>query len=150
MLNEEHILIQDTARRFARDSLAPIAAQLDAGANPEADRTLFLKNLHGLAELGLMGLNVRAEYGGSEAGVVAFSLAITEIARECASTAVTAQTTYTPAYSALVIHILAPLRTHSSPSRRARVFIEAGSEPAPASDKQNAPAWYSPEHNLGR
>lgn len=93
MLNEEHILIQDTARRFARDSLAPIAAQLDAGANPEADRTLFLKNLHGLAELGLMGLNVRAEYGGSEAGVVAFSLAITEIARECASTAVTTSVT---------------------------------------------------------
>ena len=40
-----------------------------------------------------MGLNVRAEYGGSEAGVVAFSLAITEIARECASTAVTTSVT---------------------------------------------------------
>jgi len=36
-----------------------------------------------------MGINVKAEYGGSEAGVVAFSLAITEIARACASTAVT-------------------------------------------------------------
>ena len=36
-----------------------------------------------------MGLNVKEAYGGSEAGVVAFSVAITEIARACASTAVT-------------------------------------------------------------
>ncbi len=36
-----------------------------------------------------MGINVKSEYGGSDAGVVAFSLAITEIARACASTAVT-------------------------------------------------------------
>jgi alkylation response protein AidB-like acyl-CoA dehydrogenase len=48
-----------------------------------------LKNLRKLAELGLMGINVRSEYGGSEAGVVAFSVAITEIARACASTTVT-------------------------------------------------------------
>ena len=36
-----------------------------------------------------MGLNVKEQYGGTEAGVIAFSLAITEIARACASTAVT-------------------------------------------------------------
>ena len=36
-----------------------------------------------------MGLNVNADYGGSEAGVIAFSIALTEIARACASTAVT-------------------------------------------------------------
>ena len=35
-----------------------------------------------------MGLNIEAEYGGTDAGVVAFSLAVTEIARACASTAV--------------------------------------------------------------
>ena len=34
-------------------------------------------------------MNVREEYGGTEAGVVAFSVALTEIARACASTAVT-------------------------------------------------------------
>jgi alkylation response protein AidB-like acyl-CoA dehydrogenase len=53
------------------------------------DRPTFLKNLRKLGELGLMGINVKGEYGGSEAGVIAFSLAITEIARACASTAVT-------------------------------------------------------------
>ena len=84
-LTEEQKLIQDTARDFARAELEPLAAKLDR----EDDRPAFLANLKKLAELGFMGLNVAGEYGGSEAGAVAFSLAMTEIARACASTAVT-------------------------------------------------------------
>ena len=42
-----------------------------------------------LADLGLMGVNIPASLGGAEAGVVAYSLAMMEIARACASTAVT-------------------------------------------------------------
>jgi alkylation response protein AidB-like acyl-CoA dehydrogenase len=84
-LIEEQIIIQDTARRFAKTELEPVAARLDQ----EGDRETFLKNLRKLAELGLMGINVKSEYGGSEAGVVAFSIAVTELARACASTAVT-------------------------------------------------------------
>ncbi len=84
-LTGEQRLIQDTAREFAKAELDPIAATLDQ----EGDRPAFLANLRKLAELGFMGLNVKDEYGGAEAGVVAFSVAITEIARACASTAVT-------------------------------------------------------------
>lgn len=84
-LTEEQKLIQETARDFAKAELEPVAARLDQ----EKDRETLLANLRKLAELGFMGLNVREEYGGSEAGVVAFSLAMTEIARACASTAVT-------------------------------------------------------------
>nr|WP_321467176.1 acyl-CoA dehydrogenase family protein [uncultured Desulfobulbus sp.] len=84
-LNEEQKLIQETARDFAKTELEPVAAKLDA----EKDRTTLLANLKKLAELGFMGLNIKEEYGGSEAGVVAFSVAMTEIARACASTAVT-------------------------------------------------------------
>jgi butyryl-CoA dehydrogenase len=84
-LTEEQKLIQDTARDFARAELEPVAAQLDQGS----DRGPLLANLKKLAELGFMGLNVKEEYGGSEAGVIAFSVAMTEIARACASTAVT-------------------------------------------------------------
>jgi butyryl-CoA dehydrogenase len=40
-----------------------------------------------------MGLNVASQYGGSGAGVIAFSVAITEIARACAATAVTTSVT---------------------------------------------------------
>ena len=84
-LNEEQKLIQDTARDFARAELEPVAAKLDT----EKDRPTLLANLKKLAELGFMGLNVKEQYGGSEAGVVSFSVAMTEIARACASTAVT-------------------------------------------------------------
>ena len=84
-LTEEQKLIQHTARDFSRAELEPLAARLDR----EDDRPAFLANLRKLAELGFMGLNVQGDYGGSEAGVVSFSLAMTEIARTCASTAVT-------------------------------------------------------------
>jgi len=84
-LTEEQKLIQDTARNFAKAELEPVAAKHDQ----EGDRATYLKNVRGLAELGLMGINVKSEYGGSEAGVVSFSLAVTEIARACAPTAVT-------------------------------------------------------------
>ncbi len=84
-LTEEQKLIQDTARDFAMAELDPVAADLDRGG----DDTIFYDNLRKLAELGFMGLNVKDEYGGTEAGVVAFSVAMTEIARACAATAVT-------------------------------------------------------------
>ncbi|MGB4549535.1 MAG: acyl-CoA dehydrogenase family protein [Syntrophales bacterium] len=84
-LTETQKMIQDTARNFAKSELEPVAAKLDQ----VGDRETFLKNLRKLGELGLMAINVKSEYGGSEAGVVAFSLAVTEIARACASTAVT-------------------------------------------------------------
>ncbi len=86
---EEQQMIQDTARQFAEAELAPVAAELDVTGG----RDILLGNLRKLAELGFMGLNVDAEYGGTEAGVIAFSLAMTEIARACASTAVTMSVT---------------------------------------------------------
>ncbi|MCX5855096.1 MAG: acyl-CoA dehydrogenase family protein, partial [Deltaproteobacteria bacterium] len=84
-LTEEQRFIQETARSFAKAELEPVASRLDQ----VGDRETFLKNLRKLAGLGLMGINVDSRYGGSDAGVIAFSLAITEIARACASTAVT-------------------------------------------------------------
>jgi butyryl-CoA dehydrogenase len=84
-LTEEQKLIQDTAREFAMAELEPVAATL----NQSDDRGPMLANLKKLADLGFMGLNVRDSYGGAEAGSIAFSVAMTEIARACASTAVT-------------------------------------------------------------
>lgn len=89
LLTEEQQLIQDTARQFAQQELAPNAAKLDE----TLDQSQLLSNLKQLAELGFMGLNTQAEYGGTEAGAVAFSLAITELAKACASTAVTTSVT---------------------------------------------------------
>jgi butyryl-CoA dehydrogenase len=88
-LTEEQMMIRDMAKKFADSELAPVAAELDETLN----QALFLENLAKLTELGFMGLNIKTQYGGVEAGTIAFSLAITEIARACASTAVTTSVT---------------------------------------------------------
>jgi alkylation response protein AidB-like acyl-CoA dehydrogenase len=88
-LSEEQLLIQHTAREFAQKALAGNAASLDNGEGKET----FFSNLRSLAELGFMGLNIAPDFGGSGAGSIAFSLAITELARACASTAVTVSVT---------------------------------------------------------
>ncbi|WP_242355137.1 acyl-CoA dehydrogenase family protein [Anaeromyxobacter sp. SG64] len=84
-LTEAQKAIQTTAREFAQAELEPVAAQLDR----EFDRRVFVANLKKLADLGLTGLEVKREHGGSEAGAIAFSVAMTEIGRVCASTATT-------------------------------------------------------------
>ncbi|QKX18454.1 acyl-CoA dehydrogenase family protein [Microbulbifer sp. YPW1] len=88
-LSEEQQMIQDAARQFAESELKPVAAELDKTGN----RALFLEKLKQLAELGFMGINIDPEFGGTGAGTVAFSLAITELARGCASTATTTSVT---------------------------------------------------------
>jgi len=88
-VSAEQQMIQDTARSFAQGELAPLADAVGQGQQREA----FLSNLNKLAGLGFMGLNVNADYGGSEAGVIGFSLAVKEIAKACASTAVTMSVT---------------------------------------------------------
>ncbi|GHB76011.1 acyl-CoA dehydrogenase [Psychrosphaera saromensis] len=92
-LTEEQQMIQDTARQFAQNELLPNAAKLDEGLDKGNAQDILLTNLKQLAELGFMGLSINGDYGGTEAGSVAFSLAITEIAKGCASTAVTTSVT---------------------------------------------------------
>lgn len=84
-LNEELKIIQDTAAKFAKRELEPVAAEIDR----TKDRNVLKQNLRKLAELGFMGLNIDPEYGGTGAGTVAFSLVMTELGRACASTTVT-------------------------------------------------------------
>jgi alkylation response protein AidB-like acyl-CoA dehydrogenase len=82
-LNETQRLIRDTARQYAQEKIAPGAAKRDR-------EELFPKDLLvEMAGLGLMGVNLPASVGGAEAGVVAYSLAIMEVSKACASTAVT-------------------------------------------------------------
>ncbi|MCA9673278.1 MAG: acyl-CoA dehydrogenase family protein [Myxococcales bacterium] len=79
---EEQLMVQKTAREFAARELAPKAAERDH------EGTFPRDELRKLAELGLLGVNVPDAYGGAEMGVVAYSLAVTELARACASTTV--------------------------------------------------------------
>jgi alkylation response protein AidB-like acyl-CoA dehydrogenase len=82
-LTETQALVVKTARDYAERVVRPVAAALDREERYPAEL------VQGLADLGLMGVNVPAALGGAEAGVVSYSLAMTEIARACASTAVT-------------------------------------------------------------
>ena len=88
-LSEEHKIIQDMAAKFAKRELEPVAAELDQTKN----RDILKGNLKKLAELGFMGLNIDPDYGGTDAGAVAFSLVMTELGRACASTTVTTSVT---------------------------------------------------------
>jgi alkylation response protein AidB-like acyl-CoA dehydrogenase len=88
-LTEEEKLIQAAAVRFAKHQLEPVAAELDR----TKDRDILLANLQKLAELGFMGVNIRAEYGGTDSNSVALSLVLTELGRACGSTAVTTSVT---------------------------------------------------------
>ena len=79
---QEQRLIVDVARQFAEQQLVKKAAQRDL------DSEFPTQELRQLAELGLLGVNVPEELGGAQAGVVAYSLALSEIAAADASVSV--------------------------------------------------------------
>jgi len=74
LLSEEHLLVRHMARQFARDRLAPGAAQ--------RDRTESLSQplLAELGGLGFMGMMVPPQWGGGGADFVSYVLALEEIA----------------------------------------------------------------------
>ncbi len=86
-LTAEQEMIREMARDFTEKNIKPVAARFD-----EEKRFPF-ENLKKMAGLGLMGMNIPGEYGGSDVGAIASSLAITEIAKGCASHAVTTSVT---------------------------------------------------------
>lgn len=74
-LSDTHKLIRDTARRIAREKVAPRAPELDeSGVYPEDIFQVF-------AEAGLLGLTIPEKYGGSGAGFLALALAVEETAK---------------------------------------------------------------------
>jgi hypothetical protein len=80
-------LVAETARKIALRDLAPRAGERDRQEIfPEAEMRI-------LGEVGLLGLCVPEELGGSGAGPVALALAVAEIARADASVAVTMSVT---------------------------------------------------------
>jgi len=81
-LTEEQLMIQSMVRDLARTKFAPKAMERDKTKEFPAE------NLKQLAELGLMGMMVPPEYGGSGADTVSYVLALAEVAYACASTAV--------------------------------------------------------------
>ena len=81
-LTHEEQLLQDTVRRFAQRKIAPLVRQMDEAQKiaPEILRELF--------ELGLMGLEIPVELGGSGTSFFSSILAIEEISKVDPSIAV--------------------------------------------------------------
>lgn len=81
-LSEQHQQIQQLARDFAQNDLAPVAAQNDE------THTFAKEQIQKLGELGFMGIAIDEAYGGSGLDPLSYVLVIEEISRVCASTAV--------------------------------------------------------------
>lgn len=78
-ITEEHKMIQDAARDFAQNSIAPIAAHHDETGEFPID------TIRQMGALGFMGIEVPEKYGGVEMDTLAYSLALTEICKADAS-----------------------------------------------------------------
>jgi hypothetical protein len=80
--NDAQAAVAATARAFARERIAPQAAANDRERRYPEDL------IRGLGELGLLAVSLPAAHGGSEAGAVAYALAMMEVAAADCSTAV--------------------------------------------------------------
>ena len=78
-LNEDLELLRDTVRKFTVEEISPRAEQIDHD-------NLFPSDLwRKMGDMGLLGMTIPAEYGGSEMGNLAHLIAMEEISRGSAS-----------------------------------------------------------------
>jgi len=80
-LDEEHIILRDTIRKFVDNKVVPQAEDIDR--EDRFPRDLFLE----LGSLGLLGITVPEEYGGSASGLLSQAIVAEELARASAGLA---------------------------------------------------------------
>src|SRR5579862_751131 len=82
MLTDDEILFRDNIRQFAEDKVRPLAKEMD-------EKGVFEKDLiHQFFQLGLMGIEIPEQYGGSGAKFFEAILAVEELSRVDASAGV--------------------------------------------------------------
>ena len=80
---EEHKMLRDMVRDFARNEVKPLAQELD-------EKGVFpYESVKKMAELGLMGIPWDEKYGGTGMDTMALVIAIEEIGKVCPSTSAT-------------------------------------------------------------
>ena len=76
-------MLRDTIANFAEKEVAPLAYEIDR------DERFPTESFKRLAELGVLGITVPAEYGGAGTGYTEMCIVTEELARFCASTSAT-------------------------------------------------------------
>ena len=79
LLPEEHQMLQQTCRDFADAELTPIAGAIDK------NHTFPTEQIKQIGEMGLMGVAIDPEYGGTGMDYLAYAIAMEEISRGCAT-----------------------------------------------------------------
>src|SRR3954454_22949921 len=82
-LSDDHRLIQQTVRDFARQEVAPVAEELDR------TKSFPYEIVEKLGGLNLMGIPFPEEYGGGGGDTLAYALAVEEVTRVDSSVAIT-------------------------------------------------------------
>ncbi len=82
-LSDDHRLLRDTVREFARAEIAPVAEELDA------TKRFPYELVARLGQLDLMGIPFPERYGGAGGDSLAYALAVEELARIDSSVAIT-------------------------------------------------------------
>jgi short-chain 2-methylacyl-CoA dehydrogenase len=82
-LSDEHGLLRSTVREFAEERIAPVAEELDR------EHRFPYDIVAGLADLGLMGILIPEEHGGSGGDTLSYAIAVEELTRVDSSVAIT-------------------------------------------------------------
>jgi len=82
-LSDDHRLIQQTVRDFARQEVGPVAEELDR------TKAFPYEIVRKLADLNLMGIPFPEEYGGAGSDTLAYAIAVEELTRVDSSVAIT-------------------------------------------------------------
>jgi alkylation response protein AidB-like acyl-CoA dehydrogenase len=81
--DENHLMIRDMVRDFARNEIAPVAGELDQASE------FPWENVRKMSELGLFGIPWEEELGGAGMDYISYIIAIHELAKVDASHAIT-------------------------------------------------------------
>ncbi len=82
-LTEDHELLREGIREFVEEKIAPRAIEIDASCE------FPMEAFKAMGELGFLGIPIAEEYGGLGLDAVSAAILMEEIAKHCASTALT-------------------------------------------------------------
>ncbi|TGL69391.1 acyl-CoA dehydrogenase family protein [Leptospira kmetyi] len=81
-LNEEHVELRESVRKFAEQQIRPIASKIDE------EHSIPKELISKIAELGFLGSYIPLEYEGTGLDILSYIIIIEEISKVCASTGV--------------------------------------------------------------